>query len=398
MTISSMMPTLSPEFLAASKGSHTVTARADVYYAGGFVTSVPLVSGTVNVDRTSDNCRSGTAIVGDPSFAPTFVNSPLAPYGAELRLQYGLTLDSGLTEWVQLGVFTLDETDCEDSTGDLPELTFYDRSKVLQRCNFRGDGNWGGMGVRACITQLVQNPFPKDKNIPKVIFDPALGSTDQKIPGGTLFASGDGSRWQTTQLLCGWLNAEGRFGADGNFYVMPISTLIGVASPVAVWEFDAGVGGTLIQAKRGIARTGCYNFVWCQGVVNQNAPSPVGWAFDTDPRSPTFWGTHRNDGDTKYVQPFGPSVLYVQNDQLLTSAACTAYAQQQLSQVLGLARSLDFTAAPMPGLEAGDIVKVTYKNGQYEYHLLDQFSIPLGTGGNFTGTTRTQTYQISGGT
>lgn len=392
--VSSYMPSMSSNFLAATRSSHKVTAKADVYYGGSLVATVPLVSGTINVDRTADNCRSGTAIVGDPAFAPVFVNSPLAPYGAELRIYYGIVYDSGFTEWVPLGVFTLDETDCEDSTGNLPQITFYDRSKSIQRCNFRGPASWAGMDARAAIKMLVTLPLPAAK----VIFDPSLGSITQNIPGGTVWTNEDGDRWKAIQTMCAWLGAEGRFGWDGNFYVVPVPSLIGVSSPVPVWTFDAGDNGVMVQALRGTLRAGCYNFVYVEGVSNTNAASPVGHAWDSDPRSPTFWGVTRNSGDTTNVQPFGPTVLFVQNDQLLTTATCNAYATTQLSNVLGLARSLDFTAVPMPGLDAGDIVKVVYKSGLYEYHLMDSFTVPLGTTDSFIGTTRTQTYQLSAGT
>lgn len=392
------MSTLSTEMLAASRSSHHITAKADVYYAGAFVTTISFVTGSINVDRTADNCRSGTAIVADQSFAPTFINSPLAPYGVELDIKYGFEFDSGLVEWVPMGWYTLEETDAEDSTGNLPQLTFYDRSKCIQRCNFRGPGNYAGEDVRHCITRLVHEPLPHVN----VIFDPLLGSTTQKIPGGTVFQPGDSSRWQAIQTLCSWLNAEGRFGVDGNFYITPVPTLIGVSSPVSVWTMDAGDNGVMVQALRGTARTGCYNYVYVQGVVNSNAASPIGVAYDSDPRSPTYWGTTATSGDGGHgvngQQPFGPSVLYIQNDQLLTTAQCNAYAATQLADVLGLARSLTFTAAPMPGLDPGDIVKVVYKSGAYEYHTIDSYSIGLGTDVSFTGTTRTYTYQVSGNT
>lgn len=389
--ISSYVSNLTTDQIAAFRASHKVTAKAEVYFQGQYVTDVPIVTGQITVDRTADNCRSGGLTVGDPSFAPTFVNSPLAPYGCELKIYSGLVYDSGAaTTWIPLGIFTLDDVECEDSTGDLPELTFYDRSKVLQRANFRGPISRGGYDVRTLLGHMIQDVMP----YAAVYIDSSLTATP-KVPGGTIFSGDDGGRWTAIQQLCSWLGGEGRFGYDGNFYVVPVPTLIGVSSPSAVWTFDAGDGGVLVQAKRGISRAGCYNFVTCTGNSSGgNGPVPFGTAHDSDPRSPTYWS-----GDVyPTLSAFGSNVLNVSNDQLTTNAECAAYAQQTLNNVLGLARSLNFTAVPAPFLDAGDIVKVVYKDGLYEYHLLDSFSVPLGSDGQFTGTTRTQTYQYSGGT
>lgn len=372
----------SANFKTVVRESHRLTAKADIYFAGSYVTTMPIASGTITVDRTATNCRSGTIVVGDPRFSPTFLNSPLAPFGAELKIYSGLVYGSGITEWIPLGVFTIEDGDSEDSldsaavNGGLPEVQFYDRSRVVERAKFYYPHDRSGWDVRELIYHLITDVCPDGT---QVIFDPSLPS-GKNVPGGTVFTE---DRWGAVTTCCGYLGAEGRFGWDGNFYVQPIPTLQGVSSPSSVWTFNAGPGGVLISAKRGVSRTGVYNFVAVTGKSNGSNPTPVGYAWDSDPNSPTYWGPTQESGE---IDPstFGSNVINLQNDLCTTAQECAAYAQAQLGQHLGLARSLDFSSVPNPALDAGDVVTVTYRNGVSEYHILDSFQVPLGLDQNST--------------
>jgi hypothetical protein len=500
---------LSASYATAVRESHKITARADVWYGGHYVQSLPIVSGTIQVDRTAQNCRSGTCTIGDPSFFPTYITSPISPFGTELRIFSGLVYGSGSTEWVPVGVFTIEDVSAEDSTGGLPVIDFFDRSKIIQRAQFFYPHDRSGWDVKYLTTRLINDVCPQAK----VIFDPSITYT-KNLPGGTIFTE---DRWAAVQSCCALLGAEGRFGWDGNFYVLPIPSLLGSvgpdptnvaagapvtassvfnssfpaaaavdgsfstrwssiayvdpqwiyvdlgspqalaqvvlawdykayasnyliqisndlvtwttiytngtgkggyetinvtgtgryvrmfgqqranpswrgyslvefkiyltggvpSQPPAVWNFNSGPGGVLVSAKRGVARTGVANFISVTGKSNGLNQTPVGYAWDSDSRSPTFWGLTQNSGE---LQPslFGSNVVNLSNDLLTTSAECTSYAASQLGHYLGMARSLDFTAVPNPALDAGDVVTVIYKNGTREFHIMDSFQLPLG--------------------
>lgn len=501
---------LSAAYSTAVRESHAITARADVWYGGHYVQTLPIVAGTIQVDRTAQNCRSGTCTIGDPTFFPTYITSPISPFGTELHIYSGLVYGSGSTEWIPVGVFTIEDVNAEDSTGGLPVVDFYDRSKIIQRAQFYYPHDRSGWDAKYLTIRLINDVCPQAK----VIFDPSITYT-KKLPGGTIFTE---DRWAAVQSCCALLGAEGRFGWDGNFYVVPIPNLLGaiaseasnVASgrpvtasstyssrypataavdtsystrwvsannadpqwiyvdlgspqalgqiviywdyqqfasnyliqvsndlvtwttiysnangtggwetinvvgtgryvrifgqkrkhptlyggysiselkiyltggipsqPPAVWNFNAGEGGVLVSAKRGVARTGVANFISVTGKSNGVNQTPVGYAWDSDSRSPTFWGFTQNSGE---LQPslFGSNVVNLQNDLLTTPAECTAYATAQLGQYLGMARSLDFTAVPNPALDAGDVVTVVYRNGAREFHIMDSFQLPLG--------------------
>lgn len=90
------MQAVSSRFLQAIRGPYRAITTMDVYYGQSLVTAgVPIVDGSITVDRTSKTRRSGNATIGDPTFWPTFAGSPLAPYGAELHIQQGISYPDG---------------------------------------------------------------------------------------------------------------------------------------------------------------------------------------------------------------------------------------------------------------------------------------------------------------
>jgi hypothetical protein len=396
-----MLP-VSSRFLAAIRGSYAMSTTVDVWYNQALVVSgVPVVDGTITVDRTSATRRSGTITIGDPTFFPTFANSPLAPYGAELHIQQGISYPDGTFERVSLGWFRIEdvsqETAPSQSNAGLPILDFYDRSQAVADASFLDPFDASGQDVMTLLTSLVQNVVP----YAAVSF--ASGLVTGTVPGGTVF---DTDRWDAITTLAGYLNAEPYFDANGICQVVPIPSIpSGATSANAVWTMDASTPaavaaggsktGVLVQAQRTVSRSGVYNCVAVYGASTGSGTPPVGYACDTNPRSPTYYGPTPTG---KAIGPFGAATYRYTNSLITTIAGANAAATAQLNNFLGLARSLSFTVCPNPALEAGDILWVVYPDGKTELHLLDTFTIPLGPSEQFTGTTRSLTYQLSGGT
>jgi len=396
-----MLP-VSDRFLTALRGSHVTITTVDVWYNQALVVAgVPIVDGTITVDRTSKTRRSGTCTIGDPTFFPTFANSALAPYGAELNIKQGITFPDGTTEMISLGWFRIEdvyeETAPGQSNGGLPIVDFFDRSQAVIEASFLDPIDRSGQDVVSVGTRLIQDVVP----YAAVKFAPGLG--DGTTPGGTTF---DTDRWDAVSTIAGFLNAECYFDANGIAQYVPIPSLSqSTPTSAAVWVMDASTPaaiaaggsstGVLVQAQRTVSRSGVYNAVSCYGSSTGSGPPPVGYACDTDPRSPTYYGPSATGNPQG---PFGASTYRYTNSLITTIADAAVAAEAQLQNFLGLARSLSFTVCPNPALEAGDIVLVVYPDGKTELHLLDTFTIPLGPGEQFTGTTRTLTYQLSGGT
>ncbi|MGI5245412.1 DUF5047 domain-containing protein [Dactylosporangium sp. CA-139066] len=374
----------------ALRQSQVVKTTVDVWFNGSYVATLPVTSGSVTIDRTAATRRQCSITIGDPDFVPTYANSPLAPYGAELRLFQGVTYMDGSDEQVPLGVFRIEEVKWDEATGSLPTVAAFDRSKAVADANFLMPADMSGRSAMFAIKQAVNDVIDCD-----VLFDPTL--KDYTLPGGSVF---DSDRWGAVQTMANGMGAEAYFDVYGNLVVTAIPSLTqSTPQSAAVWTVDAGENGVLVSAARGVTRSGVYNAVAAQGVsTDGNGAPPMGFAADTDSRSPTYWGPASALPYGPYVRtPFGQVVYRYTNNLLTTPEMCTTAAIGQLANFLGLARSLDFTCVPNPALDAGDIVLVKYLSGQSELHLLDKINLPLGPGGTFGGSTRTLTYQSSGG-
>lgn len=399
------MQSVSARFLEALRGSYAATPTADLWYNRALVSqNLPIVDGSITVDRTSKTRRSGTITIGDPTFFPTFANSPLAPYGAELNVKWGIAFPDGSVERISLGWFRIQDVSQETApgqgSGGLPVVTFLDRSQAVSDASFLDPIDRGGWAVKSLLTHLIQDVVP----YASVTFDPSL--TDGSVPGGVVF---DSARWDAVSSCAGYLNADAYFDVNGNTAVVPVPALTqSTPSSAAVWTMDASTdaavaagasrSGVLVSAKRTVSRAGVYNCVSVYGASTGSGSPPTGYACDTDPRSPTYFGSSPNFGNPSTSSAFGAQLYRYQNNLLTTNAMCATAAQTQLSNFLGLARSLSFTVCPNPALEAGDIIQVIYPDGKKELHLLDSFTIPLGPSSQFSGSTRTLTYQLSGGT
>lgn len=381
---------ISDKLAKALRQSYRLTMTVDVWYDNSYIATLPVSDGRVDVDRTSSTRRSVEMTIADPSFVPLYANSPLAPYGAELKVWSGVRYMDGSEELIPLGVFRIEDVDWDEATGAFPEVKGYDRSKRVIDAKFLMPYDASGRSAFAVITALVTDVVDCD-----VLIDPLL--RDYALPGGSVF---DSERWDSVQTICAGMGAEAYFDVFGNLVVTTIPAITqDTPHGSAVWTVDHGPTGVLVSAQRGVTRTGVYNAVAATGVTadTEGAP-PVGFAADTDPRSPTYWGPASALPYGPFTPtPFGQAVMRYSNNLLTDSQQCETAARGQLANSLGLARSLDFRCVPNPALDGGDLILVEYPNDQSELHLIDKLAIPLGPGNDFGGSTRTLTYQSSGG-
>lgn len=394
------------KFLAAVRDSHAPATYVDIWYNGAVTKAgIRVVSGSITVDRTQNIRRTCSVVLGDPTLFPTYVQSPLSPFGAEAHIYQGITYMDGTTEVVPLGIFSLETVTYEESVtqsnGGLPQFTGMDRSQVLARETFLTPVDYSGWTTFEAITKLVSTALP---NV-TVNIDPSL--INPVLPGGTTFSA---ARLDAIQSLAAGIGAEAYFDVDGVFQVIPIAVLTqanlagGLRNPA--WTVDASTAaaqanggsakGVLVEAARGISRTDAYNGIAVYGTSSTSSTQAFGVALDTDPRSPTYWGGPYMSSPPG---PYGHVTTTLQISSVTTDQQATIAATAALQDSLGLARTLAFTCAPNPALEAGDFLKLVYPGGTYELHLLDSFQVPLSlTTGTMTGNTRTCSYQKSAGT
>lgn len=396
------MFTISSKYLDTIRDSHAAYCYADIYYYGDKVNKspIPVAAGSITVDRTQNIRRTITATLGDTTLFKKYVQSNLAPFGAEVYIYAGVNYMDGTTESVPLGIFSMETVTNEESVtqsnGGLLQFTGNDRSQVLEREQFLVPPDYSGFATSTALTRIVKKALPNvTVNFSEALLNPVL-------PTGTTFS---GTRLDAVQTLAAGIGAEAYFDVLGVFQVVPVevltqSNLAGNlqnpawtvdASTAAAQDSGASPKGVLVQAARGISRTDAYNGIAVYGTSSTSSAQPVGFAFDTDPQSPTYWGGTQLDSPPS---AYGHVTASIQLQTVTTSAQCVVAAQAALSDALGLARTLAFTCAPNPALEAGDFLKLIYPEGSYELHLLDSFQVPLSlTTGTMTGTTRTSSYQ-----
>lgn len=379
----------SGHFLDALRGgAFQSVVTADIYYNGTFIVTLPVSSGSVAIDATANVRRTLTAVIADPSYIPIFASSNLAPYGQEVHLNMGIQYADQTQELIPMGVFEIYSITWNDAGGAIPTITAYDYGKKIDDAVLAGPVDRSGEKAFNMIQRFVLDVLETN-----VIIDPDL--QDYFLPGGSVF---DNNRWDAINTILGPLGATGFFDVHGNFIVQPVPVVNANTTDDDIsWTVDAGPNGVMVDAQRSVSREGCYNFVTALGTATSDTTEapPAGYAADNDPTSPTYWGPASSVPNGPYVTtPFGDVVLRYENSVMTTAAQCAVAAQAQLAMVLGIAKSLDLTAVPNPALDGGDIIKVVFFDGSFEYHLIDSMSIGLNDG-SFTMTTRSTIGQLS---
>lgn len=374
-------------FLDAIRGgSYQNVVEAEVWYANVYVATLPISSGSITVDRTAHVRRSCTVTIGSPAYIPLFAGSSLSPYGSEIRIKQGIKFPDGSREMVPMGIFEVYSVTWTDGEGSIPTITGYDYGKKIDDAQFHKAIDRSGRDAFSLLTELIQNIVFAD-----IILDDSL--ENYNLPGGSVF---DSSRWDCIQTILDPMGAEGFFDVQGNFIVQPVPVVSSATTDDDIsWTVDCGPSGVLVSATRTVTREGCYNFVTALGsATTDTGPPPIGYAADTDPTSPTYWGPAGSVAGGPWIYtPFGFVTLRYENSTMTTSAQCTKAAQAQLSQVLGVARSVDFSSVPNIALDGGDIVKIIYQDSKFEYHIVDSLSISL-TADSFTAQTRSTVGQL----
>lgn len=355
------MQTVTPAFLAALRGTHTLHVRAEAWRNG------IRVGGTLQV--LDGQVEQAAGLTSSPRRTLNIDLAPakglwdaLSPAGTQLKVWRGVRYPDGTTEDVPLGVFDVDEqTLGYAADGPALSITAPDLWVRVQRARF--EWPWSGSGR---------------------VLDIALEmATDDQVGLSLGSTSGDSSVTVRPQV---WERDRDAAIADlaraagvwiyvdslGQVICRPVPSL----SAAPVWTVDASASGVLLDAERGRSRQRTYNVVVVSGGdLGGTAPFPPELVEDDDPTSPTYI-----DGG------FG-RVPYFQTSSLFTTAAQALQAgQATLRRVSGLAASLDLTSIVNPALEAGDVIEVLLPNrhgdgAKVERHIIDSVTVPLSAAG-----------------
>lgn len=381
---------VSESFLEAIGRSGRRKIVADVFFGNQYVpilSDIPVIDGSLNVDRNSRSRRSGSLTLGDASLfpEPLISDTGLEPYGAEIAIKCGIVYPNGSEEIIPMGIFLIESVHANIESGGLPEVEFYDRAhRVYETSTHIVDGSehkFVGQLINTAIVDVIEYSAPgyPDDALFSCTVDPGLPQI--QVPGGYL--AGETDRWTIVEKMAQALGAEAYFDVFGRCQVKPPPTIT-AETPFssAVWTVAAGADGVLVKATRTLSRENTYNAVIVLGSTPANGgDQPYGIAIDNSSSSKTGW-----DG------LFGKKTLRIDNSLLTSPGQCQAAATATLSNVLGLSRNISFEALFNPALDGGDIIKVVFPNGVTELHLIDSISFNFGSSWSMTATTRTAQY------
>lgn len=337
------MRPVSSAFLAAVTRSHTLATRVDVLQNGSTILAgLSVTDGSVTIDRTADVRGRCSIVVADPALVPSDATDLLTPYGNELRVWRGVRFASTSTavgastdEMVSLGVFRIQSFTVDDP-GRAIKIDGLDRSQAIREAAFEDVYTVpAGTPYTSAIQSLISAVLPTTQ------FNFAI--SDEQAPLLVFDDVGEGGRWSAATSMAASLGCELYFDGDGTCVLRPDTSAI-AASVLTVTD---GVGGVIVAGSKGWARDGMYNAVVATSNNPTGALSARGFAYDSDPNSPTY-----------YFGPFGKKIRHYASPFIATQDQAESAALSILQQNLGASQALKFTIAPNPALEPGDVITV----------------------------------------
>ncbi|WP_432169046.1 DUF5047 domain-containing protein [Streptomyces sp. 1222.5] len=329
---------MSDAALAIVKGSFTMRIRAESWLGDTLLADdIPVGDGSESRDRSLNVPEQISLTVprraGGYDWSPgTDPAHPLAAYGQQLRIDYGIDVGNGQTEWINRGWFLITESATTDDTVTVNcagLLTLIDEAKL--------------------VAPFQPSTTDTLASVIRSLVEPALTTTFD----GTLADRGIplGMQWDTdrlgavTEVLNAW-PADMTVTEDGYLFIGPISDS---GSPVLSVTDDRDTG-TVVQWQGGSSRDGAFNTVVAQG--EDSAGNQIqGVVYDTNSAGPFYYGG-----------PFNPfPVPYSYQSSLLTTVTqCRSSAAATLKRLRRTSsRKLGVSMVPHPGLVPGDIVSVT---------------------------------------
>ena len=362
---------VSSRFLEAIKGSGKRKTVVDLYYDNFPIQrDVPIIGGSIKVDRNSRNRRSGSIRFADPKLFPTILKSTgLSPYGVEARVRSGVFFPNQTEELVPLGTFLVYASRGDLAEGFVPEVQLFDRAQRVYETSSWSAGDsgfdFGGKLVSEAIYQLVMYAAPYWPS-PVWSFDvnPALEPYDRYVPSGQYAAATD--RWKLVQDLSLSIGGETYFDMEGNCKVAPIKYL---PHTTRVQDVEWTVKDNLISAQIVTSREDTYNSVIVVGSSKESDSAPPHYvAYDDDSRSKTYWNGF-----------FGKKTYRHEDQTLTTVEECALVALNKLATLCGLSETISFECLQNPASDVGDIINVPLRD-ENNILMIESIDLPLHSG------------------
>ncbi|WP_406168871.1 DUF5047 domain-containing protein [Streptomyces sp. NBC_00996] len=349
---------LSDEALAIVQRSFIMDIRAEAWLGDELLAAeVPVTDGTEDRDRTLSVPERITLTVPrrdrgtdwDPGADPAH---PLAAFGQQIRIDYGINLGGGDFEWVNRGWFLITES---EASGDTVTVTAQGLLTLIDEAKFVAPFQPASGDTLVSTARGLVEPALT------VSIDGTL--TDRAVPLGIEWD--DDRLGALTEVLNAW-PADARVTESGYLLIEPLDD---TGDPVLSLTDDTG--GTVVRWQGSTTRDGGFNVVVAQG-EDADGNQIQGVSYDVSGTSP-----YRIGGPYSVLP-----VPYTFYSPLMTTVAqCRAGAATTLTRLRRTAsRKLTVTMVPHPGLEVGDIVSVTGAGLTNTPCMIEVLSLPYSPG------------------
>lgn len=357
--------TPSAEYLDAMRYSHRAFARCILRTPDCRTFELPVVDGSVTIDRSGKTWRSADLTIAVDALGTTSRDAleKLTVQSGEIELYAGITFEDNSTEEILLGRMRIDSMELNDSAS--ARISAFDYALMLDEHPVdppTGATIPAGTDWRTAIRKLIEDTFTWTPCGMESIFVVHPDVPAWPIPETT---------WDYSNRLSAILEwAEAK---ECDFYNLPdgrfcLAPKTDAGEPV--WTVDSGDTGVLVRAVQKFARESQYNAV----AITFDAPdteyvSLRGYARDENPYSPTRWGG-----------PFGKRVLVLSGIPAANEAEAEAIVKRKLKENLGATRALSLTTVRNPALVPGQVIVVDHPDIESERHVIERVVHNLGQG------------------
>ena len=328
--------------------SHGVTGRLVASINGSpFSYPVQLLEGSVEVSGNSQMRRKLSATIRADLDSPE-----CDVFRTEIRAEYGIVRHSGEIIWTPQGVFVVD--DAQEAGPKMIKITGKDRWLRVQNARFLQPMTTSGRHLNAMVTML--KGADARINVSNLSKSTATHNT----------SVWERDRDKAISEMAKSIGADVYFDKNG---VAVIKDQVDVGIGASNWEVGGGDGGVLLDARRQRKQGNTYNAMVVEGENAEGKASVRAIRYVNDPNSPLYFGGS-----------FAQRPKFFRSSMITTQAQANEAASSMLQKAIGIAKILDVSAIPHPGLDAGDIINTEVSAGVWERHVVDAFTLPLGPG------------------
>jgi hypothetical protein len=300
----------------------------------------------------------------DFSWIPSKYDSALGAYGQRVRVSLGIDVGNGQIEYINRGWFLINTTATDGDVLNvecLGLLSLVDEAMLPTEYQPKS-----GATLASVVRALVE---------PGLTVFSDMAPADRAVPTSITFSD---NRLDAVQAVIDAWPAQIYVTSDGYLAITADATTP-VSGDVVLTLTDR-YGGTVMAAGSQVTREGAFNCVVAKGQYPDTDATRAGQeiiqtAYDTDPASP-----YRKGGPfSPYLVPYGYASPLLDSPARVLTAANSVLKRLKRSR----SRTVDVECVPHPGVQLGDVVRLTSERLSLDGALgtIDAYSLPYKSSG-----------------